>query len=67
MGAESAPSGAAVSAAIKIIGDFKNFRGVMRIPNMCLLLKLDNGKMVFIANGQPDRQNHRTIQYRISI
>ena len=27
----------------------------MRIPNMCLVLKLDNGKVVFIASGQSDR------------
>jgi len=33
----------------------KNFRRVMRIPNMCLVLKLDNGKVVSIANGQTDR------------
>ena len=42
---------------------FKNFRRVIRIPNMYLALKLDNGKMVSIA----DEQNHRTIRYRISI
>ena len=30
---------------------FKNFRRVMRIPNMYLVLKLDNGKVVSIANG----------------
>ena len=34
---------------------FQNFRKVMRIPNMCLVLKLDNGKVVSIANGQTDR------------
>ena len=66
------------SAAIKIIGvpsvpqisgacgapnGFKNVTRSMRIPNMCLVLKLDNGKVVSIANGQ----NHRTIQYGISI
>ena len=32
-----------------------NFRRVMRIPNMCLVLKLDNGKIVSIA----DEQTHR--------
>ena len=42
---------------------FKNLTRFMRIPNMCLVLKFDNGKVVSIANGQ----NHRTIQYRISI
>ena len=31
---------------------FKNFRRAMRIPNMCLVLKLDNGKVVSIANEQ---------------
>ena len=45
----------------------KNFRRVMRIPNMCLVLKLDNGKVVSIANRQTDRQSDRAIQYRISI
>ena len=34
---------------------FKCFRGVMRIPNTCLLLKLDTGKVVSIANEQTDR------------
>jgi len=34
---------------------FKNFRRVMRIPNMCLVSKLDNGKVVCIAKGQTDR------------
>ena len=33
---------------------FKNLRRVMRIPNMCLVLKLDNGKVVSIANGQTE-------------
>ena len=50
---------------------FKYFRRVMRIPNMCLVSKLVNGKVVSIANGQnyriTDGQNHRTTQYRISI
>ena len=31
---------------------FKNLTHFMRIPNMCLVLKLDNGKVVSIANGQ---------------
>ena len=30
----------------------------MRIPNMCLILKLDNGKMVSIADKQTDRRTH---------
>ena len=34
----------------------KNFRRVIRIPNMCLVLKLDNGKVVSMANGQTDRR-----------
>ena len=34
---------------------FKNVTRSMRIPNMCLLLKLDNGKVVSIANGHSDR------------
>ena len=41
----------------------------MRIPNMCLVLKLDNGKLVSIANGQTDRQtespNHPAPYYYI--
>ena len=35
---------------------FQNFRRVMRIPNMCLVMKLDNGKVVSIANEQNHRQ-----------
>ena len=37
---------------------FKNVRRVMRIPNMCLVLKLDNGKVVSISNGQTEWPNH---------
>ena len=37
----------------------KDFRWAMWIPNMCLALKLDNGKVVSIANEQTDRQNHK--------
>ena len=33
----------------------KNLTRFMRIPNMCLVLKLDNGKVVSIANEQTDR------------
>ena len=29
-----------------------NFTYAMRIPNMCLVLKLNNGKVVSIANEQ---------------
>ena len=28
----------------------------MRVPNICLVLKLDNGKVVSIAHEQTDRQ-----------
>ena len=35
---------------------FINFRRVMRIPNICLVLKLDNGKVVYIADEQTDRR-----------
>ena len=42
---------------------FKNFRWAIKIPNMCLFLKLDKGKVVSIAN----EQNHRAIQCHISI
>ena len=41
--------------------DFKNVTRSMRIPNMCLVLKLDNGKVVSIANGQ----NHRWTESQI--
>ena len=37
---------------------FKNFRRVMRIPNMGLVLKLDNGKMVSIADERMDGQSY---------
>ena len=36
----------------------KNFRRAMQIPNMCLVLKLDNGKVVYIADEQTDGQTH---------
>ena len=39
----------------RVPNSFKNFRSAMRIPNMCLVLKLDNGQVVSIA----DEQNHR--------
>ena len=38
---------------------FKNFRRAMRIPNMCLVLKYDNGKVVSIAHEQTDTYKHR--------
>ena len=36
----------------------KNFRRAMQILNMCLVLKLDNGKVVYIADEQTDGQTH---------
>ena len=43
----------------------------MRIPNMCLILKLDIGKVVSMENGQTDRQtesqNHRITEIQISL
>ena len=32
----------------------RNLRRAMRIPNMCLVLKFDNGKVVSIADEQTD-------------
>ena len=37
---------------------FKKLSRSMRIPNMCLVLKLDNGKVVSIADEQTESQNH---------
>ena len=37
----------------------KDLTRSMRIPNMCLVLKLDYEKVVSIANEKTDRQNHR--------
>ena len=65
-GARGAPLGVAAYAAFG--GDKKNWSAfgapnglrnltrAMRIPNMCLVLKLDNGKVVSIANEQNYRQ-----------
>ena len=43
----------------------------MRIPNMCLVLKLDNGKVVSIANEQTDRKteshSHPVPYYNIDV
>ena len=36
-------------------------RGAMRIPNMCLVLRLDNGKVVSIADEQTDKPTHYSI------
>ena len=42
---------------------FKNLTRFMRNPNMCLVLKLDNGKMVSIANGQNHRRTYHPVRY----
>ena len=36
----------------------KNFRRAMQILNMCLVLKLDNGKVVYVADEHTDGQTH---------
>ena len=46
---------------------FNYFHRAMRIPNMCLVLKLDNGKMISIADQQNHRQTDKATQSRISI
>ena len=50
---------------------FNNVRKIMRIPNMSLVMKLDNGKVVSIANGQTDRitesHNHPVAYYNKDI
>ena len=58
------PLAAVKEKVIKIWGacgahSFNNFRRVMRIPNMCLVLKLDNRKVVSIANEQTESQTDR--------
>jgi len=74
-GAHLPPPSAAVKEGKKNIGvptapllggacgaqSFKIFRRVMRIPNMCLVLKLDNGKVVSIANEQTESQTDRIL------
>ena len=40
----------------------KNFRRLIRIPNMCLVFKLENGMAVSLANEQTDKAT----QYSIS-
>ena len=52
-GAYSAPNG------------LKNFRRSMRIPNMSLVLKFDNGKVVSIANEQTESHSHPVPYYNI--
>ena len=65
-------------AAIKKIGppavptnSFKNLTRAMRIPNMCYVLKLDNGKVVSIANEQTELQTelcqHPVPYYNIDV
>ena len=46
---------------------FRNFRRAMRISNMCLVLKLVNGKVISIVDEQTDRQTDNATQYGISI
>ena len=50
------PSGPLSRGACGTPNGFKNLTRSMRIPNMCLVLKSDNGKVVSIANEQNDRQ-----------
>ena len=47
-----------VWGAFGALNYFKKFRCAMRIPNMCFVLKLDNGKGVSIA----DEQNHKVTE-----
>ena len=39
----------------------------MRIPKMCLVLKLDNGKLVSIAHEQTESQTHPVPYYNIDV
>ena len=58
MGRHLTPPSAAIkknSGACGAPNDFTNLTRSMRIPNMCLILKLDNGKVASIANGQTHR------------
>ena len=51
-----APAAPQISGAFVAPNGFKNFRWAMRrIPNMGFILKLDNGKVVSIAEEQIDR------------
>ena len=56
------------AASVPVLGvacgahGFKDVRRVMRIPNMFLVLKLDNGKVVSIANRQTDRITDRVTE-----
>ena len=46
---------------------FESFRRVMRFPNMCLVLKFDNGKVVSRANEQTDIITDRVTQPSSSV
>ena len=46
---------------------FKYLRRATRIPNVCLVLKLDYGKVISIADDQKDGQTDKATQYGISI
>ena len=68
IGVPSAPqfsgvSGAPFRGAWGAPNGFKNVTRSTRIPNMCLVLKLDNGKVVSIANGQNHRRTYHPVQY----
>ena len=63
------PLGAAVKKKLGACGapsSFRNLTRAMSIPNMCLVLKMDNGKVVSIANEQTDRITQPS-KYRIII
>ena len=47
-----------VTAAFGAPNGFKNFCRAMRIPNMCLVLKLDDGEVVSIADEKTDGQSN---------
>ena len=49
------PSALLLQGACGPPNDFKYLTRAMRIPNMCLVLKLNNGKVVSITNEQSDR------------
>ena len=53
------------SGAFGAPNGFKNLTRSMRIPNMCLVLKLDNGKVVSIANEQTESCQHPAPYYNI--
>ena len=68
IGVPSAPqfsgvSGAPFRGAWGAPNGFKNVTRSTRISNMCLVLKLDNGKVVSIANGQNRRRTYHPVRY----